>query len=243
MRRAYTLVEIVVSLGILALLVGLLLPVFTGAKERGGAVTSLANLRSIGQVVEMHQSVHHGEYPFYVPNEPVHIDPEYGGLAGFTPHWVFRSRWPISQKIYDLAPWEEHYLTWLSPGASVGAVRPWFVQDGESLEFREPSYHYSNSFIGDPRVWTDDPPPWEEMAKKSRAADVLFPSAKVVFWDNERAYLRPFPTADDPTPVLFADGSAHLRLDTEATPSENNPYFVLERVYNDTPEGVRGRDF
>ncbi len=136
-------------------------------------------------------------------------------------------------------------MTWLSPGAERAEEHPWLIPAGGdgSLHYRPPSYHYSNSFVGDPGVWSDTPPSFEASPRRIRSHDVRFPSAKVVMWDAERFYLAPQPQPTDPRPVLFADGSAHLKQDADATPPVANPYWPRTHVYNDTPNGVHGRDF
>jgi type II secretory pathway pseudopilin PulG len=248
MRRAVTLIELIIAIGIIALLIGILLPVLAGSKESAAEVKSLANLRSIGQVVGNHQAAHNGAYLYYEPGEPLYNFPELVGteyaIAYGTQNWQFRDIWPAHPDIHEGAPWAEHYETWLSPGvATEPDLPPWKMYDGEAVTWRQPSYHYSNTFYNDPRVWTDDPPAWGECEKIIRGADVRSPSAKVIVWDHERAYLRPHAQADDPRPVLFADGSAHLRLDGDAAPPAINPYWHSPHVYNDTPSGVLGRDF
>jgi len=247
MRRAFTLVEVLVTIGIVAVLIGILIPALAGTKESAYEVKSLANLHSIGQTLANHAGAYSDEYPFYAGSDPLYIAPDTGGerpYTSFVPAWLFAHHWPAAEGIHDVAPWPEHYETWLSPGAETSNDFPaWRMRDGDALVFRPPSYHYSNSFIGDPRNWTDDPPSWEDAYKKSHLSDVRYPSGKVVMWDNDRPYLLPQPEPDDRRPVLFVDSSASLRLDSDATPPARNPNGIYREVYNDTPMGVLGRDF
>lgn len=247
MRRAFSLVEILVTIGIIAVLIAILIPALAGTKESASELKSLANLHSIGQTLTHYNAVFNDEYPYYAGGEQLPIAPESDSsrpYATFVPAWLFASHWTAHPGIHDVAPWPEHYETWLSPGAEADSELPaWRMHDGEAIVFRPPSYHYSNTFIGDPRVWSDDPPAWEDALRTSRVSDVRHPSAKVVMWDNDRPYLLPEAQPDDRRPVLLVDSSASLRLDADATPSARNAYWGMRMVYNDTPNGVHGRDF
>src|SRR5215510_2055319 len=48
-RRGFTLIELVIVIGIIALLLGILLPALHAAKDSGHRTVCLANLHSIGQ--------------------------------------------------------------------------------------------------------------------------------------------------------------------------------------------------
>jgi prepilin-type N-terminal cleavage/methylation domain-containing protein len=62
-RHGFTLVELLVVIGIIALLVSILLPTLNRARESARRTKCLANLRSIGQMVNMYANAHHGLIP------------------------------------------------------------------------------------------------------------------------------------------------------------------------------------
>jgi prepilin-type N-terminal cleavage/methylation domain-containing protein len=53
-RSAFTLIELLAALGIIAVLIGLLLPALSGARRRSRQLACLANLRSVATVVEVY---------------------------------------------------------------------------------------------------------------------------------------------------------------------------------------------
>src|SRR5881392_1757976 len=59
-RNAFTLVELLVVIGIIALLVAILLPVLNRAKESASTTKCLAQLRQIGQAAAMYSSDNKG---------------------------------------------------------------------------------------------------------------------------------------------------------------------------------------
>ena len=61
-RRAFTLVELLVVVGILSVLISLLMPALVGARKQAQAVACAANLRSIGQAMRMYTE-RYGCYP------------------------------------------------------------------------------------------------------------------------------------------------------------------------------------
>jgi prepilin-type processing-associated H-X9-DG protein len=62
-RRAITLVEVLVTLGIITMLMGLLFVGLRGATEIGRATACLNNMRNIGAAVLTYANVHDGELP------------------------------------------------------------------------------------------------------------------------------------------------------------------------------------
>ena len=87
-RGAFTLVELLVVVGIITLLIAILLPALNKARSQAVEVTCAANLRSIGQALTMYTQ-QYGYYPGTLYQRP----PEFrsGGVTN-VPLWPIRLR-------------------------------------------------------------------------------------------------------------------------------------------------------
>ncbi len=249
-RRAFTLTELLISIGIIGVLIGLIVPAFRSARGASLATVSIANLRSIGQTLEHHGAANDERMPF--PPEgnaanqygPFYWEPS-PGPSPVNSHWTTPGPWgtarfwPGLRAIHDVAPWPEHFETWLSPGYRHPVNAP-----GAFGWAGEISYHYSNSFLAAPRVWSGAPGAASQDLGPVRGSSVAFPSSKVVMYDMHRAYLVPKQMASAPRPVLFVDGAAALKMDAEASAPVPNPLNNnSQQRYHDTRDGSQGRDF
>jgi prepilin-type N-terminal cleavage/methylation domain-containing protein len=68
--RAFTLVELLVVIGIISVLISFLLPALTAARDRAGAIACLAQARSLGQSFVMYNNDWRGKYPLIWYWEP-----------------------------------------------------------------------------------------------------------------------------------------------------------------------------
>lgn len=64
-RQAFTLVELLVVIGIIALLVSILLPALSSARESAKSIKCQSNLRTIGQMLMMHANEHRQYMPIH----------------------------------------------------------------------------------------------------------------------------------------------------------------------------------
>lgn len=243
---AFTLIEVLVSIGIIALLIAITIPALGGARDRSRELGSTVNLRSIAQIFEMYTQNAKGLYPAAVPGE-FYPDPNPHIPRTTISHWQSANRW--ASLFLDSYPWTEHEQMYLSPGATRD------LSKGPVLVTTFSSYRYSSSFLGHPKVWSGEPirsDEWAQLEQSARQSMVRYPSAKVLMWDVELPTIRRSLERDsygnlmEKSPMVFADGHTDVRVPAEANPGATNwaPYAAHAHPYlHNTRDGVFGRDY
>lgn len=137
MRRAFTLVELLVTMAVVALLVALLLPALAGVRRASKNSGCLSNLHQIAVSVQVYAAQHKNVYPgdwLTEPAEPYGFDPGEAGRVSICPSDPAHG--PVSYGLispigdlrcltpaaecfgtstvavaYDQGPWHPHYNT------------------------------------------------------------------------------------------------------------------------------------
>lgn len=85
-RFAFTLVELLVVIGIIALLISVLLPALNKARQSASQAKCMANLRTIGQAIGLYTNVYKGMLPFGIVEDGM-VFQGGGSYRGDLDHW------------------------------------------------------------------------------------------------------------------------------------------------------------
>lgn len=229
-RRAFTLVELLVVIGIIALLIAILLPTLNRARQAGQRTTCASNLRQFGAITQLYLYDSKGIYPAHA-GDPVSTSP----LV-----WLWMGR--------GFRPLFEPYVKRTGNNPSIF----WCPTDASSQErFDATSFAYSMSFYHSPeqinRMTTvasnysqSDPSLLRVMPQK--AGRVRFSTQKVLMgeWLSVHQKVRSdsgWWTRDGARNFLFADGHTEYLKWSDLLPANDgmpNP--------NLTRDGISGRD-
>jgi prepilin-type processing-associated H-X9-DG protein len=225
-RLAFTLVELLVVIGIIALLIALLLPALSVARESAKTVACLSNLRQLATAATAYTNANAGYFPiaYWFESRPPLV---------ISSAWDFTSVRDTSTSTTTIEPG----LLW--QGGTNLQVQQCPSFDGRSNTTGDPytGYNYNTSFIGHGQS--------ESIVAPMKAAQVRKASTCALFGDGQYAsgadkFMRaPFPNPGDAsftdraagtqgyrhrkrTNIAFADGHAETWPDRflNTTPSE-----------------------
>lgn len=264
--NAFSLIELLVTIGIMGVLIGLLLPALGGARSSALQTVALSNVRSVGMQFEQF-TTEHGNYPQqslgevpadldlgdeYVPQGDLILSPWYPGgvIIGTTDYFDHEWMWPAM--VAPIEEWPTYWETWISPRKHQDLPELEDIGFNSDLQIRDMiSISYSNSFVARPEYW--DGQSHEDdfsLLRPVRPHDVRFASGKVLLWDDDLSYMTGKNTPervdgllDAKTPMAFADGHAEALLPSDAGESVQNSMTRETTKLHNTKDGVQGRDY
>ncbi len=168
-RHAFTLVELLVVIGIIALLIAILLPALGRVRQQAVGVACLSNLRQMALATMDYVARHRGQFPssLYSASEP-------GAVVAYG--WDYTTRTDLLTGARSQSPG----LIW--SGMREIKVQQCPAFDGRSnTTIPEPhtGYNYNTSYIGRG--------PFELIKSPARASDIRKPSRTILFGDGEYA--------------------------------------------------------
>lgn len=104
-RAAFTLVELLVTIGVIALVIGIIIPALGKARSAGARTACIANLRTLGESLSLYRNANQGVFPDAqgMPDLPAG---EPGLLAKLTPYCETPApALTESGRVDALAPW------------------------------------------------------------------------------------------------------------------------------------------
>lgn len=169
LRSAFTLVELLVVIGIIALLVAILLPTLNKAREQGNWAACLSNMKQIGNALIFYANENHGYYP----------RPASGSNGAMPDDYIFWQTVPVPGRNPDdsaLAPYlnakGDKFLAIMRCPTDLFADRA--VRPGrESYGAFRYSYSMNESWVADPQD--------SLTGKRHKAAEVRNAAEKILF--------------------------------------------------------------
>ncbi len=113
-RRAFTLIELLIVIAIIALLIAILLPAMSRSRQIGRATTCLSNLHSLGEAALMYADTHDGRLPA--------VGLAHGGSVDEGNTWLNTMKQDFGDKAVTRCPSDDS-PHWTQPVAGTDQVR------------------------------------------------------------------------------------------------------------------------
>ncbi len=250
-NNAFTLIELMVSIGIIAILISIAIPALSGVRQRARDAIGLSNLRQTSVAMENYVQAYGGWLPYAKEGSGFRLTPEVPPSSVIRPgYWDTSSYW--SSLFHEVAPWDQWFGMWVYPDPRRPTSKPWAIDSTSDSPFSNgvSSLEYARSLYARPEIWESGGiiEDRDSVLRGVRHSEVRYPSAKVSLFDSELcARVR----CDDPKTVkramLFVDGHAAMKALSDANAPvkgrlpELAAYGAL--AVHDTAGGARGRDY
>jgi prepilin-type processing-associated H-X9-DG protein/prepilin-type N-terminal cleavage/methylation domain-containing protein len=165
-RRAFTLVELLVVIGIIALLIGILLPALSVARQQSISLQCLSNLRQLALAASNYVNLYKGTYPIAYYGD-------YQAPISYSYCWDFTTETNTTTGAVTVVPG----LLW--QGYASAAVQQCPSYQGPSDTVADPytGYNYNTSYIGHGQYESDPIP--------MKMSQVRAPSKCALFGDGQ----------------------------------------------------------
>lgn len=246
-RRAFTLLELIVAAGIVVILIGLLIPNVAAMRKRAVLLTCLTRCNSLGQATISYCTDNRGFFPAMFGDLPAQLNS------------------PEARKNYlAYPPYALHLGPLVLYTGAVPGNRALSCPDNQVLKFgiddawRKVDFSMSAAMYLESAYLNPDLPQshWSPYrAKSQQIDDVFFPSEKAgVFeqsvWHGWKGVYSPTVDITGLQPrwttarisIALCDGHAEQLFSDELAPAVNRQPSVLYQELDLTPWGVRGRD-
>jgi hypothetical protein len=249
-RSGWTLIETLVSVGVIGILVALLVPVIGRARERAGETRHVAYSRQCAELVLGWTVEHADTFPSARPDVVYPTDAE--GVGGVSIGSDAGARWRTADLWPGVVLGRSGMLEWAEV---LFAGR---FDSGVPHQVLAPHFMLSNSFVADPRLWssvdstTMSSDVLMQFLRDVRLTEVSSPSRKVMIYDRGLYYLRRreegllYGLPDVRTPMSFADGHGAATPISGVAPPAHNPLndtSTANVAIHNTPNGVHGVDY
>ena len=232
-RMAFTLVEVLVSIGIIGLLLAILLPALAGAKRAGVNTAMLVNQRESMGIVRAYASDHDDQFPSAGDESGVTASFPWQGTTQTLSYWAQPDHWGwIIQSLGY-----EGYVS-VGPNAAPTIFRD--QEDCTSCGFGMRSIHtLSPTVLAEPEQFADGASADRLLNTAQRTTDVRHPAAKGVLM---QMYARDVEDASSQWLIHFADGHGEYVPERRLRPGAEIgiPFGGLPVM--STVGGVEGRD-
>jgi|GEM_PF-3337796 len=266
-RRAFSIVELLVVIGVMMILIALALPLLSGSREAARRNVCLRQLTGHGQIVQMYAGDNAGYWPYALErarrSPPVPDGVSDDPVLSQTWYTVIGGLWHMAVlDAYDENPIHESLIC-PSDEATLKELEAMAQQAGvpvTNIGGTTSSYYLSTAMYLDPVALDPAAPAWEERYfRGTRMDEVLFPSAKASLHEtapwhdagyDQFADVLPIPATYN---VLAVDGSGEARRSDTFTdpvlpvPDPRGDWALkLQRETSKldlTAHGVRGKDW